>query len=221
MFWPQHLRRRHSNLQVMTKKIVIIGPESTGKSTLCKQLAEHYKTIWCPEFAREYLLKHGMNYTYDNLLTIAKCQVAQEDKYESAIRNRNSEVGRQKSESRNITASYDSGLTTHDSLLFIDTDMYVMKVWCEFVFGNCHRFILDQIVEREYDFYLLCNTDLPWEKDELREYPDLETRNKLYLVYKDLMINQAVPWAEISGNYEQRLQKAITAVNILLAKEEL
>ena len=52
-------------------------------------------------------------------------------------------------------------------MLFIDTDMYVMKVWCEFVFGNCHLWILDQIVQRKYDLYLLCNTDLPWVQDEL------------------------------------------------------
>jgi nicotinamide riboside kinase len=49
--------------------------------------------------------------------------------------------------------------------------MYVMKVWCEFVFGKCHTWITDQIAKRKYDLYLLCNTDLPWIKDELREYP--------------------------------------------------
>ena len=160
----------------MLKKIVILGPESTGKSTLCGQLAAHYKTLWCPEFAREYLLKHGMNYTFDDLLTIAKGQLALEDEYESAVRSRKSEVGSQRSEVRSLT-THDSQLTTHNSLLFIDTDMYVMKVWCEFVFGNCHRFILDQIIERKYDLYLLCNVDLPWVKDELREYPDLESRH--------------------------------------------
>ena len=69
------------------KKIVIIGPESTGKSTLSKQLAEHYNTLWCPEFAREYLLKNGMNYTYDDLLHIAKGQMALEDEYISSIVN--------------------------------------------------------------------------------------------------------------------------------------
>ena len=68
------------------KKVVIIGPESTGKSTLCQQLAEHYQTNWCPEYAREYLLKHGMNYTYDDLLTIAKEQIALEEKYEEEVR---------------------------------------------------------------------------------------------------------------------------------------
>jgi NadR type nicotinamide-nucleotide adenylyltransferase len=181
------------------KKIVVIGPESTGKSTLCQQLAAHYNTLWCPEYAREYLLKHGTNYTYDNLLTIAKGQIALEEKSESGVKSRP-----------------DSPFTIHDSLLFVDTDMYVMKVWCEFVFGKSHRFILDQIEKRKYDLYLLCNVDLPWVKDELREYPDLETREKLYLIYKDIMTNQTVPWEDISGNYEERFQKAIVAVDKLL-----
>ena len=54
------------------KKIVIIGPESTGKSTLCSQLAEYYKTPCVPEYAREYLFTNGRKYTYENLLDIAK-----------------------------------------------------------------------------------------------------------------------------------------------------
>jgi NadR type nicotinamide-nucleotide adenylyltransferase len=183
----------------MLKKIVIIGPESTGKSTLCEQLATHYKTLWCPEYAREYLLMHGKQYDYEDLLTIAKGQLAMEDEYIA------------------MTSVPGSRLTTHDSrLLFVDTNMYVMKVWCEFVFGKCHRFILDQIAERKYDLYLLCNTDLPWVKDELREYPDLKTRERLYHIYKDLMISQEVPWIEISGNNEARLLQAIDAVDLFL-----
>jgi len=95
--------------------------------------------------------------------------------------------------------------------------MYVMKVWCEFVFGKCHRWVLDQIIERKYDLYLLCNTDLPWVKDELREYPDLKTRNQLYYIYKDIMINQPTPWVDISGDYDERLQRAIQAIDQLMA----
>ena len=98
-------------------------------------------------------------------------------------------------------------------LLFIDTDMYVMKVWCEFVFGECHKWILEKIAERKYDFYLLCNTDLPWVKDELREYPDLEIRQRLFRIYKDIMVNQSTPWALISGNSEQRLETAIREID--------
>src|SRR6476660_2275644 len=92
------------------KKVVIIGPESTGKSTLCQQLAEHYHSSWCAEYARAYLLKHGMNYTYDDLLIIAKGQIKLE---EETLQSAGSK-----------------------STVFIDTDMYVMKVWCEFVFGK-------------------------------------------------------------------------------------
>ena len=94
--------------------------------------------------------------------------------------------------------------------------MYVMKVWCEFVFGKCHRLVLEEIVKRNYDLYLLCNIDLPWVEDELREYPDLASRKKLYHMYKDIMVNQAVPWVDINGNYEVRLQKAIKAIDVLL-----
>jgi len=184
----------------MLKKIVIIGPESTGKSVLSQQLANHYETTWCPEFAREYLLTNGTNYDYDDLLTIAKGQLALEDEYATTLENQSQTM-----------------LENGEHLpLFIDTDMYVMKVWCEFVFEKCHRFILDEIVRREYDLYLLCNIDLPWVKDELREYPDIESRKKLYRIYKDLMTNQQVPWVDISGDYEQRLKTAITAVDKLL-----
>jgi NadR type nicotinamide-nucleotide adenylyltransferase len=196
----------------MLKKIVIIGPESTGKSTLSQQLAAHYNTMWCSEYAREHLLKNGMNYTYDDLLIIAKEQVALEEKYLTSMDNRQLAIS-----NKQLANPY-SPLSTHHLLLFIDTNMYVMRVWCEFVFGKCHPYILDQIAERKYDLYLLCNIDLPWIKDELREYPEIEPRQRLYKIYKDIMINQPVPWVEISGNYEERLQKAITATDALLKK---
>ncbi|HEV8274011.1 MAG TPA: AAA family ATPase [Chitinophagaceae bacterium] len=189
-------------------KIAVIGPESTGKSTLCELLAQHYNTQWCPEFAREFLLTHGTDYTYDDLQYIAKGQLAMEDEYTQSL------VGSSES---GVTVQ-DSELQTRNSkILFIDTEMYVMKVWCEFVFGKCHRWVLDQIVERKYDLYLLCNTDLPWVKDELREYPDLKTRDQLYHIYKDIMINQLTPWVDINGDYDERLQTAIKAIDQLMA----
>ena len=177
----------------MLKKIVIIGPESTGKSTLCEQLAGHYQTLWCPEYAREYLSSRGNNYQYDysDLLAIAKGQIALEEKYERQV---------------------------NSPLLFIDTDMYVMKIWSEFVYGKCHRYILDQVAKRKYDLYLLCNIDLPWISDELREYPDIETRKKLYKVYHDIMVNQAVPWIDIRGAKRDRLRIATAAVDRLLSE---
>lgn len=190
----------------MIKKIVIIGPESTGKSTLCGQLAAHYNTVWCPEYAREYLLQNGTNYTFDDLALIAKGQLALEDAYVERARSQKS------SDIQHPTSNFKP--------LFLDTDMYVMKVWCEFVFGQCHRFILDEIVTRKYDLYLLCNTDLPWTKDELREYPDLETRESLFKMYKDLLINQSTPWVEIKGSNDERLEIAVEATDTLLFENQ-
>lgn len=178
----------------MLKKIVTIGPESTGKSMLCAQLAEHYNTRWVPEYAREYLMKHGTKYKYDDLYSIAEGQINGEETIINKLQS-------------------PQPSTPNSKPLFIDTDLTVIKVWSEFVFNNCDNRILTQIAKRPYDLYLLCNIDLPWVKDELREYPDLESREKLYHHYKDFLINQPVPWVEISGNYEERLQKGIDAVN--------
>ena len=173
----------------MTRRIVTLGPESTGKSTLCEQLAAHYNTAWVPEYAREYLMEHGVHYTYNDLLAIARRQLALEDEITTA---------------------------TNKGLIFIDTDMYVIKIWCEFVYGRCHQWILDRIAERKYSLYLLCNIDLPWMADPLREYPDLVPRQKLFHMYRDNLVNQHVPWKLISGDYEHRFKIAVDAVNRLL-----
>lgn len=174
------------------KKIVAIGPESTGKSNLCAGLAAHYHTLWCPEYARTHLMEHGKDYTYNDLLTIARGQVLSEDQYLLQAQ------------------------ATARPLLFIDTDMYVMKVWCEFVFNKCHSFILNAIASRKYDLYLLCNTDLPWAPDHLREYPDPETREELFRIYRSQLIDQQIPWVEIRGQGPARLQAAIRATDQLL-----
>jgi NadR type nicotinamide-nucleotide adenylyltransferase len=193
----------------MIKKIVIIGPESTGKSTLGKQLAEHYNTLCCPEFAREYLLQHGTNYTFEDLLIIAKGQLSLEESYVLKVKSQKSKTNIQKETSNN---KHPTPNIQHPTL-FIDTDMYVMKVWCEYVFGKCHQFILDEIEKRKYDLYLLCNIDLPWVKDELREYPDEKPRQELFSIYTNILENQSTPWQLISGFGKDRLHNAIDAVN--------
>jgi len=186
------------------KKVVVIGPESTGKSTLCSLLAAHYHTIWCAEYAREYLLNNGSDYTYEDLLTIAKGQLLLQEQAEKKMVN------------GELLIDHSPFTIHHSSLLFIDTDMYVMKVWCEYVFGKCHQFILEEIIQRKYHLYLLCKPDITWVKDELREYPDEQTRIELYHIYRDILVNQHVPWTEVSGDFEQRLQTGIEAVESML-----
>src|ERR1044072_1288908 len=152
----------------MIKKIVAIGPESTGKSALCKQLAKHFNTMWCPEYAREYLNQNGVKYNYDDLIKITKGQLAIEDYCVEKLEAESSQ------------------LIAHSSQLFIDTNMYVMKVWYEYVFKKCEQIVLDEISKRKYDLYLLCNIDLPWAADAMREYPDMKPRTELYHMYKDV-----------------------------------
>lgn len=170
------------------KRVVAIGPESTGKSTLCEGLAAHYHTVWCREYAREYLLERGTNYSYETLTTIGRGQLLLDEETATQAAN---------------------------SLYFVDTDMYVLKVWHEVVFDKCPSWVLRHLAKASCDLYLLCNTDLPWVKDDLREYPDLKMRQQLFKMYKDVAINSGMRWVEISGNNEQRLATAIAAVDAL------
>jgi NadR type nicotinamide-nucleotide adenylyltransferase len=175
------------------KKIVVLGPESTGKSTLCAALAAHYKTVWCPEYARQFLNEQGVAYTYEDLLTIAKGQLEGEDSCIKQVAEQMASGGSNK--------------------LIIDTDMNVMKVWSEYVFNNCDPFILEQINLRSYDLYLLCDIDLPWTRDEMREYPDEAPRKELFTIYKEILINQNTPWGIVSGLGEARIQNAIQLID--------
>ena len=186
----------------MIRKVVITGPESTGKSSLCEQLAAHYHSLWCPEYAREYLTAHGPQYDYQDLLTIAKGQVELEETY-----LRMAEAHQKK--------KADTGEVAQSGCLFIDTDMYVMKVWCEVAYGKVHPFILEQIATRKYDLYLLCENDLEWKEDPMREYPDPAARKELYERYRDILTHQPVPWENINGIGAERLRGAIRAVEAL------
>lgn len=186
-----------NNLFAPLQKIVVLGPESTGKSTLCEALAKHYNAVNCKEYARQYLHENGIKYNYNDLLTIAKGQIRLEEEAIQKIQHHHNNVS---------------------PILIIDTDMYVMKVWCEYVFNNCHTYILDQIHTRKYDLYLLCDIDLPWSPDEMREYPDEKPRKELFAIYKDILINQNTPWGIVSGVGEQRTQNAIKLIDKNLGK---
>jgi NadR type nicotinamide-nucleotide adenylyltransferase len=175
-------------LIMQPKKIVIIGPESTGKSAISRFLAAHYQTLYVPEYARTYLQNKDGNYQIKDLNIIAQEQHHQ----------------------INLLA------TKANRILFCDTDAYVIKIWSEVKYNSCSKEILDLIVETEIDFYLLMDIDLPWEYDALREAPELLERKKLMLMYTDAMANSGVPFTIIGGQDAQRQTNAIAAVDTFL-----
>lgn len=168
------------------KKIVVIGPESTGKSTLSEALAKEFNTKWVPEYARKYLEQLGRPYHEADLLDIAKGQLAGEDRLAEEA----------------------------NKILICDTDLHVIKVWSEASYGRCDPWILEQIAVRKYDLYLLTYIDTEWEDDPLREHPAPEDRQYFYNIYRDIVQNSGVQWADIRGEYEERLQTALKAIKV-------
>jgi NadR type nicotinamide-nucleotide adenylyltransferase len=168
------------------KKVAVIGPECTGKSVLSARLAAHFKTVWVPEFAREYLQGLARPYRESDLLAIAQGQLRLEDELEP---------------------------NAHD-LLVCDTNLYVIKIWSKFRYGRVDEEILRLIKERHYDFYLVTNVDIPWVHDPQREHP--HRRKELYDLYLEEMKNQPIPFVEIEGEGENRTHAAVAAVEKIL-----
>ncbi len=170
------------------KKIVIIGPESTGKSTLSSEIAAALNTCFVPEFAREYLHQINREYLEEDLLHIAAGQLKLEDKLAREAKR----------------------------LLICDTDLYVIKVWSEHKYNHCPVSILQTIAERPYDLYILTSIDMPWEDDPLREHPEPEMRTYFFNIYKDIVQNSGVPWILVEGTPQQRLAQSLQEIQNLL-----
>ncbi|MGN6509203.1 MAG: AAA family ATPase [Chitinophaga sp.] len=173
------------------KRIVVIGPESTGKSTLSEQLAAHFHTEWVREYARGYLENLGRPYEQHDLLQIAEGQLQLED--ETAARAKD--------------------------LIICDTDLQVIRVWSEAKYGECDPRILQMIAQREYDRYLLTYIDIPWADDPLREHPLPSEREYFYNIYREIVMNAGIPWAEIKGDYDERLKMAVEAVEGIMKQQ--
>ena len=169
------------------KRILILGPESTGKSTLAKDLAIHFGEPWVPEFAREYLEKLERPYQFEDLAEIGKGQVKLEDQLAEKAQK----------------------------FLFCDTDLRVIHIWSEHRFGKTDPWVLEEIQQRKYELILLTDTDLPWEPDPLREYPELEMRQYFFEKYRKLAEQSGFPYLIVSGDREKRLKFSLEAIQAL------
>ncbi|KIQ18058.1 ATPase [Flavobacterium sp. MEB061] len=175
-------------------KIALFGPESTGKTTLAKQLAAHYETEWVPEFARDYLQKRWEENQHiceaDDMLPIAYGQMSLENEK----------------------------LSSAKKYLFCDTNLMVTKVFSEIYYGFCDPLLNEEALEHEYDLFFLTDIDVPWEKDDIRDKP--EGRETVFSVFKQTLIDNKKPFITLSGNKESRLAKAAIIIdNLTIAKE--
>ena len=168
------------------KRIVLTGPESTGKTTMAKMLAEHYKTEWVEEFGREYFVSKNGKLELPDIAEIAKGQISNEDR---ALRSAN-------------------------KLLFCDTDLMVTQVWSEIYFKECPAEVFELNANRTYDLYLLMDIDIPWEDDGTREFPNL--RQWHFDRLKEELENRNLNYVIISGDYSQRITNSIGYVNQML-----
>lgn len=184
----EKLRQQPANII----KVVLFGPESTGKTTLSKQLARYYNTVWAPEFAREYLQKKWNNERKtceaDDLVPIA--------------------IGQMKLENKLVKKA--------DRVLICDTDLLETKVYSEEYYGGFVDPILDKAAKNNtYDLYLLTFIDTPWEEDDLRDRPGL--RREMFTAFENALKKYNRPYVLLEGNKETRLKIAVNAIDQLIA----
>lgn len=171
------------------KRIAIVGPECSGKTTLCETLAHAYRTAYTKEYARHYLEENGPGYIEADLLHIAMGQLMVEAESQELLKKHGGEY------------------------LFCDTDMLTLRIWSEEKFCRCAAALMKLSTDVRYDHWLLCAPDMPWEPDPLRENP--HDRDRLFGVYEQHLKAAGRPYTVIRGTQEQRMRAAVAALKAL------
>jgi nicotinamide riboside kinase len=161
-------------------KIIVTGPESSGKTTLCKALSKHFNLPFSREYTREYLDLLNRDYNQNDLLKIAKGQ-----------------------------------LQAENGIQLLDTDLITIKIWSKYKYGDCDKWILNQIEKQkpETRFYLLCKPDIAWEEDTLRENPN--NREELFELYKKELQYLNRNYFIVEG--ENRAENSISKISSLIS----
>lgn len=164
-------------------RVVVTGPESTGKTDLTMQLARHFKGLYIPEYARFYVESLNRQYNYNDVVYIAQKQLELDEKY------------------------------THKQpeWLFFDTYLIITKVWFEYVFKKCPPWLIKKIETASIDIFLLCNNDIPWEKDSVRENGG-EMREQLLEEYRKQLEYFGFKYWEVKGTGVIRTENAIQII---------
>lgn len=167
-------------------KIAVVGPESTGKSTMSAWLADHYHTIWVPEFARSYCESLTADCTWKDEVNMFHGQLALEEEM----------------------------LPKANRILICDTTFITIKIWSDAMFGSAPQEVLDELQHHRYDLYLLLDIDMPWQDDPLRNFPN--QRGHFMQVWHDELKAINANYQVISGTGPQRFQKAVFAIDTFI-----
>ena len=167
-------------------RVVLTGSESTGKSSLAWRLAKHYDADYVPEFVRGYAERKGGVLSFADHGPIARGQMAIEDEH----------------------------LATGKPLLIQDTDLLSTAVYCEHYFGQCPKWIAEAAADRRPDLYLLCDIDIPWLPDGVRDRGHM--RQEMQQLFRDAVAASGAPFAVITGLGEERVTRAIETIDALL-----
>jgi len=160
------------------KKIILTGPESTGKTTLAKALSRALDVAWVPEYARQYLLEKNGSYHYDDLRQIAQGQLEMETRFSSKA----------------------------SEFLILDTSMLVLKIWSETKYRKADPYILNRLELEKKAIYILCKPDIPWQADPLRENEN--DRDDLFEIYKTYLETNNCTFVIVSGSEKNRIKMA-------------
>src|SRR6187549_491538 len=160
-------------------KIAIVGPESSGKTTLTEALAHHYQCSYTKEYARVYLEENGPGYAEEDLVHIAGGQLLVEGQAQQLADEQGGD------------------------LIICDTDMLTIRIWSEEKYGRCHPLLKRLTKDVHYDLWLLCKPDMPWQQDPLRENPN--DRDRLFGVYESDLLEMDRPYAVMNGPHEERM----------------
>lgn len=169
------------------KRIVLIGAESTGKTELSEFLSGKYNTVSVPEYAREYIENLKRPYTYTDVEYIADKQIELENEYYQKA----------------------------DKILFYDTYLIITKIWFKLVFNKVPDWIDKKIKDSNIDLFLLCNNDIPWIPDPVRENGG-EMREKLFKIYKEELNQFGFNYEIVKGEGDDRFNNALKHVNEFL-----
>lgn len=177
------------------KRVAIFGTESTGKTTLAQKLADHFGEPWSPEFVREFWELREGTIVAGDLGTIALGQISNED----------------------------AAIAKARRVVFCDTELLTNVLWADVLFpGRCPEWVRQEaeVRSREFSLYLLCDTDVAFEPDPQRCFPDETARNKNRDLWRHTLETRGLPFVEIRGDWATREATAIAAVETVSARQE-